>query len=41
MTGARQPRLTDEEARFHLESWCSIVGDRSRYSDAHLGTSRC
>lgn len=35
-TDARQPRLTDEEARLHLESWRSIVGDPSRYSDPEL-----
>jgi len=39
MTGIRQPRLTDEEARLHLESWRSIVGDRSRYSDVELAAT--
>jgi hypothetical protein len=39
MTGTRQPPLTEEEARLHLESWRTIVGDRSRYSDAHLAAT--
>jgi hypothetical protein len=39
MTGTRQTPLTDEEARLHLESWRTIVGDRSRYSDAQLAAT--
>ena len=39
MTGTRQPRLTDLEVKRHLESWRSIVGDRSRYSDANLAAT--
>jgi hypothetical protein len=39
MTGTRQPRLTDQEVQLHLESWRSIVGDRSRYSDAQLAAT--
>jgi len=39
MTDTRQPQLTELEVKLHLEAWRSIVGDRSRYSDAHLAAT--